>query len=83
MGRLVTVLSLNWTSGSGEQPTNVTSLFLRNTYKGLDLSGAGPYIRQKGLPLDRNRSVGKALPEKYRRLECNLCLFYNLAIIIF
>ena len=38
----------------------------------MDLSGAGPYIRQKGLPSDRNRSVGKALPEKYRRLECNL-----------
>ena len=38
---------------------------------GLDLSGAGPYIRQKGLPLDQNRSAGKALPEKYRHQEYN------------
>ena len=59
MGRLVTVLSLNWTSGSGEQPTNVTSLFLRNTYKGLGLFGAGPYIRQKGLPPDQIEALGE------------------------
>ena len=42
---------------------------------GLDLFDVELYTRQRGWPLDQNRTVEKALPEKYPQREYSLLPF--------